>query len=296
MSQVILNTLNNNSGFGCTNSNGYYNYSSNAALTTTLSPGAQYEMTVYGGNYNSGVAAWIDFNYDGAFSESERVTTSNAFIHRSHSTIFTVMIPCGATLGQHSLRVRTMYNTPGTAITACGPSQYGEVEDYTVTISQSVAAIASVTASDSLICSDATTTVTANGATGIVTWFTGMGGTGTNLGTGETLVVGPGTYYANVTGDCGTAEASVTVNALPNITYYADTDNDTFGDPGTTSVSCNGAPTGYVADSSDCNDNNAAIHSSYLFYTDADGDGYGFGATTSLQCAVNATTAPAGYS
>ena len=64
------------------------------------------------------------------------------------------------------------------------------------------------------------TTVTANGVTGtnaVLTWWTGSGGTGTNLGSSNPLTVGPGTYYARVTGDCGSAvEASVTVAAKTN--------------------------------------------------------------------------------
>ncbi|MDP3352523.1 MAG: T9SS type A sorting domain-containing protein [Flavobacteriaceae bacterium] len=79
-------------------------------------------------------------------------------------------------------------------------------------------AITSATSAASPICASATTTVTANGVVGtgaLVTWFTGAGGTGDNLGTGSSKEVGPGTYYARVTGDCGTAvEASVTVGAF----------------------------------------------------------------------------------
>ncbi len=80
--------------------------------------------------------------------------------------------------------------------------------------------ITSATATASPICSSSTTTVTANGVTGtnaVLTWWTGSGGTGTNLGSSNPLTVGPGTYYARVTGDCGSAvEASVTVAAKTN--------------------------------------------------------------------------------
>lgn len=79
--------------------------------------------------------------------------------------------------------------------------------------------ITSVTAPSASICASATQTLTANGVVGTnatVTWYSGAGGTGTNYGTGTTLPnVGPGTYYARVTGDCGApAEASVTVSSL----------------------------------------------------------------------------------
>jgi uncharacterized protein YjdB len=80
-----------------------------------------------------------------------------------------------------------------------------------------IPAITSATAAVSSICPDATTTVTANGVVGtnaVLTWWTGSGGTGTNLGSDNPLTVGPGTYYARVTGDCGTpVEEMVTVEA-----------------------------------------------------------------------------------
>ncbi|RYG94185.1 MAG: T9SS type A sorting domain-containing protein, partial [Alphaproteobacteria bacterium] len=46
---------------------------------------------------------------------------------------------------------------------------------------------------------------------------------------------------------------------------------------------------------SDCNDNDAAAHSTYNFYVDADQDGFGSGILVSV-CAVNATSPPVGYS
>lgn len=72
------------------------------------------------------------------------------------------------------------------------------------------------------LCSGQTTNLTANGVVGtnaVVNWWTGPNGTGTNLGTGTTLNnVGANTYYARVTGDCGTpAEASITINSTGNI-------------------------------------------------------------------------------
>ena len=49
-------------------------------------------------------------------------------------------------------------------------------------------------------------------------------------------------------------------DGLTFITYYADVDGDTYGDASSSVSTCNGAPVGYVSNSSDCNDNNAAVN------------------------------------
>ena len=76
--------------------------------------------------------------------------------------------------------------------------------------------IVSITADNNALCSGSTANLTANGITGnnaLVTWYSGPLGTGANLGTGTTLSnVGVGTYYARVTGTCGTpAEKFITI-------------------------------------------------------------------------------------
>ena len=84
-------------------------------------------------------------------------------------------------------------------------------------------AITNITAALNPICATATTTLTANGVAGtnaVLTWWTGINGTGTNLGNTATITVGPGTYYARVTGDCGAPqEANFIINAIAVPTY-----------------------------------------------------------------------------
>jgi len=84
-----------------------------------------------------------------------------------------------------------------------------------------VAAITSATAASGSVCPGTTTAITASGVVGAdasLTWYTGSGGTGADLGSGNPLTgVGPGVYYAYVTGTCGTAEASVTIGAYTNV-------------------------------------------------------------------------------
>jgi hypothetical protein len=63
----------------------------------------------------------------------------------------------------------------------------------------------------------------------------------------------------DVNGNITTVNQNVVVTGTPVI-YYADNDNDTFGDAANTTSSCSGVPTGYVTNSLDCNDGVAAIN------------------------------------
>jgi len=65
-------------------------------------------------------------------------------------------------------------------------------------------------------------------------------------------------------------------------TYYRDQDNDGFGNPAVTQTGCS-QPTGYVANNTDCDDNDALEKPGQVWYKDADGDDYSDG-TTLTQC------------
>ncbi len=79
---------------------------------------------------------------------------------------------------------------------------------------------------------------------------------------------------------------------VANVIYYADVDTDGYGDVAVTQESCTGAPSGFVANSTDCDDTNIDIYQFATFYVDADADGYDNG-TASVCSGVNA---PIGYS
>lgn len=97
------------------------------------------------------------------------------------------------------------------------------------------------------------------------------------------------------------------------VTYYADVDNDGFGDPNAPTIDACSQPLGFVADNTDCDDTNAAINpdadevcdgvdnncdgvtdtdaiDQNTYYADTDGDGFGDANNTTQAC-----TAPAGF-
>ncbi|KFE63735.1 MopE-related protein [Hyalangium minutum] len=75
-------------------------------------------------------------------------------------------------------------------------------------------------------------------------------------------------------------------------TWYRDADGDGKGNPSVTAYACP-APSGYVADSSDCNDNDATLPR--YFTQDSDGDGYGTSGAV-FGPAPYGCSPPAGYS
>ncbi|MBL0358158.1 MAG: hypothetical protein IPP72_15385 [Chitinophagaceae bacterium] len=126
----------------------------------------------------------------------------------------------------------TVDGTPATALTTGSYAAGGTYDFVNVTAPHSISAtfavscinvsITSASASPAgPLCSGQTTTLSANGVAGtnaVVTWYTGPGATGSNLGTGTSLPgQGAGTYYAYVTGDCGgPLEQSVIVGSIGN--------------------------------------------------------------------------------
>lgn len=60
-------------------------------------------------------------------------------------------------------------------------------------------------------------------------------------------------------GQCA-KQTTLTINVNPTITYYADADNDSYGNPTVTQTSCIGAPAGYVGNNLDTNDTDSNIH------------------------------------
>ena len=126
--RVKIESINNTSGSG----NGYSDYTS---ISTNLTKGSSAIITITpkwtGTVYNEGYAVWIDYNKDGDFTDSgEQVWSKSASKTTPVSGTFT--IPSSATVGNTRMRVSMKYNG---IPSSCESFDYGEVEDYTVNIS-----------------------------------------------------------------------------------------------------------------------------------------------------------------
>ena len=173
-----------------------------------------------------------------------------------------------------------------------------------------------------------------DGATDVLTWYADSDGDSYgNAGSTDIDCTQPSGYVADAS-DCDDSDAAVypgateycngydddcdgTIDeddAADSSTWYADSDSDGYGDPASSQVDCY-QPTGYIADSSDCDDADAAqypgadeycngedddcdgsvdeageVLDGDTYYADADADGTGDPGSTIIACAV-----PSGY-
>ncbi|MGZ2372011.1 GEVED domain-containing protein [Ancylomarina sp. YFZ004] len=123
---IQLGSIDNSTG----NDGGYADYTS---MTTNLAQGSS--QTIYfsvgfnSSSYTEFWNVWIDYNHDGNFDASEKMVSGSSSSSGTLSGDFTV--PSDANLGTTRMRVSMKYNYAGTA---CETFSYGEVEDYTVNI------------------------------------------------------------------------------------------------------------------------------------------------------------------
>ena len=128
ISRVAVGTIDNSSAAG---QDKYTSYTS--TQSTILERGGMYGITVERATANNPMnrKVWIDYNQDGDFDDpGELIGSESSATTLSWTDSFTV--PSSANLGSTRLRVGVNYgslpNKP------CGPHQFGEFEDYRVSI------------------------------------------------------------------------------------------------------------------------------------------------------------------
>jgi len=183
--------------------------------------------------------------------------------------------------------VTTTYTLTQT-ITVTGRTKSGEV---TITVNPLPAANAG---SSTSICSGSSATIGAVAVSGSTySWVSnpvGFTSTSANplVSPTETTTY---TLTETITATGCSKSNNVTITVDPNVTYYADTDNDTFGDNANSVTICTGIPAGYVTNNTDCAPADGTKWRSASFYIDVDGDNYDNGSATVCYGAA----IPAGY-
>jgi hypothetical protein len=162
--EISGTTLSNNTGF-VAGVPSYNYFTGQPNYTATLLPSASYSLFVATGEYGSqGYAAWIDYNDDGIFAISERIGYTNGTIGQgwtqgqvNDSSTFVISLSCSPPSGLHRMRIRGVYFVDGDQIDPCLQYNYGETEDYDITIASPPAC-----PSAGLVVSTSTTQNTAN--------------------------------------------------------------------------------------------------------------------------------------
>jgi serine protease len=124
------------------NSSGDDGYILVSDITDTLNVGSNYEVSCtpgyLGTTYNENFRVWIDYNIDGDFEDDGELVFDPAPTTIEVNGSFT--IPASLTPGVSRLRVSMAY-TPINANnepSSCGNLVYGEIEDYCITLSNTV--------------------------------------------------------------------------------------------------------------------------------------------------------------
>ncbi|MBI9055631.1 MAG: T9SS type A sorting domain-containing protein [Bacteroidales bacterium] len=113
-------------------------YSDFTSKTVNMTAGTDYAVSLTPGfkssTYNEYWKIWVDLNADGDFDDTDELVFDAGALSKTAVT-GTATIPAGTSSKSTRMRVSMKYNG---AQTACESFSYGEVEDYTVVISQGV--------------------------------------------------------------------------------------------------------------------------------------------------------------
>ena len=213
--------------------NGYGDYTG-GTQATVIAGGTYPIATTIDAGGNDNIAAWIDYNHNGAFDPSEFTLLGNIAIGTLNSNI---TIPSTALTGTTRMRLRVRYSTAIGATDPCTTFGLGETEDYTVNIQPCVSAVITSSPSDASVACGSNTSFTASASGSLPAWqwefrsapggiwlnvpnaapYSGVN-TNTLTITGATSAINGYQYRAILSGPCAgatpTAFATLTVTQL----------------------------------------------------------------------------------
>ena len=124
------NFANTGTGFSA---GGYINYSGTYSVSQI--PGLGFNITATHPSSTYGYSVWVDWNSDGDFLDIGESVISTGYLS-SPAAVGTVIVPVSTAAGNYRMRIRNAYlNNPPAA---CGSHDYGEAEDYKITVIASV--------------------------------------------------------------------------------------------------------------------------------------------------------------
>jgi len=231
---VTIGTFSNTSGAA-----GYTDFTSK---TVTMAAGTSYSISLVPGfassTYNEYWKIWADLNADGDFDDSGELIFDAGSMSKTTVT-GSMSIPAGTSPKSTRIRVSMKYNA---AQTACESFSYGEVEDYTLSITQSVPDTQAPTAPTNLAASSVTqTTLTLSwtastdniGVTGYDVYRNGSllaSTSGTSYNVSGLSAATTYSFYVkakDVAGNVSTASNTVNATTLANtVTYCASKGNN----------------------------------------------------------------------
>ena len=239
ISNVTINTLNNNSGCG---TGGYSFYSPTGTQTTTLAIDSTYTLSLTTGGSNPGIfgaGVWFDFNHNvfltdaGEFFNISNIITTGSTISQH------ITIPLVATPGFTTMRIRYGLNSVIQSEACTMPDNTdGETEDYTVCLYNTINIPTPPQNTITCVGSIPTLLVAATGSVASYQWYSSptsanTGGTPISGATNATYSPPPsvyntlGTYYyycvlGSICGGTGittpaASSASLQVNPVPTV-------------------------------------------------------------------------------
>ncbi len=173
-----------------TGSGGSYTapYKDYTALSTTLTINQTYDLTITSGLGQFDVfSAWIDYNADGDWDDAgEQIGNIPSIPTSFTDAIMTFTVPA-VTLGDKVMRVRSR---GGGAPSPCSDAEFGETEDYTVTIETNTGIGEQLSSTWSVFAQPAQGTITVRASSDVTnTTYRMVDALGREVGTGR--IAGP---------------------------------------------------------------------------------------------------------